>query len=619
MSLSASSAAPAVPITQSRVQAPFQSVEEAAFLGVSHSLCGQSWRRRPCDERTALTIAQRCSTSDVIARIAAARGATIESAGAYFSPSLKTGLPAPESLLDMDVAADRLAQAIGARETVTIFGDYDVDGATSSAMLKLYCRHFGTNAELFIPDRERDGYGPSPEAFEHLAASGAKLVITVDCGSNAHEALGRAAELGLEVVVVDHHLMGERPPSSALVNPNQAGDVSGLGGLSAGALTFLLLVAANKRLAGKGDALPDLLRWLDLVALSLICDVVPLVGPARVLAAQGLKVLGLRSNPGLSALADVADLKERPTAYHAGFLFGPRLNASGRLGDAKWAVELLTAGDEAAARPLAERLDRLNAERREIERDVLEAARSQAQHQIDASPDLPVLLVEGEDWRAGVIGIVAGRLKDQFDRPALVLTAQDNAPGAPAICVGSGRSVSGADLGEAIGAAADAGLLLKGGGHAMAAGLTVERARISELRAFLCERLGADVAEARKSKALWLDGAVAASGASADFARSVETLGPYGAGHPEPTFAVPSVKVAHARIVGEGHVSCRLTDLTGGSLRGIAFRSADTPLGEFLLNPGGRACHVAGRIRVDSWRGGASAQIHLEDAAISDA
>jgi len=586
----------------------------APFLGVERSIGGRRWRGRPGDERTALALAQRLGVPDVVGRVLAARGVEVEDAEGFLEPTLREYLPDPSHLLDMDPAAARIAAAIRRGEEVCVFGDYDVDGATSSALLKRFFDAVGGRLRVYIPDRMREGYGPNAAALERLAADGVRLLITVDCGTTAFEPLAAGVASGLEVIVVDHHQAEPQLPAGCLVvNPNRLDEASPHRTLAAVGLTFLLLVAVNRALReaghyGAGPA-PDLLRWLDMVALGTVCDVVALKGLNRVFVSQGLKVLAERGNLGLRALADIAGMDGRPGAFHLGFVLGPRINAGGRVGQADLGARLLTTADEMEAVAIAQTLDRLNAERRAIESGVLEAAMAEAEGKRQEA----LILVAGHGWHEGVIGIVAGRLKDRFRRPAFVLSLGDG------IAKGSGRSVPGVDLGAAVTAARQAGLLLNGGGHAMAAGLTVAEAQVGALEAFLTARIAPALAETPAADTLQLDGALAVRGATRELYDLLERAGPYGAGHPEPRFAVPSARVVRADVVGGEHVRAILSGADGGRLKGIAFRAGDSGLGLALLRSGGRPLHLAGKLRADDWQGRNSVQLTIEDAAYADA
>jgi len=586
---------------------------EPPFLGVARSLGGRVWRSRPGDERVALALAQRLGVPDVVGRVLASRGVALHDCESFLEPTLRDCLPDPSHLKDMDGAAERLAAAIRRGEQVAVFGDYDVDGATSSALLKRFFAAADAPLRIYIPDRVSEGYGPNAAALRRLASEGVSLVVTVDCGTTAFEALAAGRAAGLEIIVVDHHQAEPRlPDGCTVINPNRLDDASPHGSLAAVGLTFLLVVALNRTLRQAGwyreRSEPDLLRWLDLVALGTVCDVVPLKGLNRVLVAQGLKVLAERRNPGLRALADVAKMEARPGAFHLGFLLGPRINAGGRVGRADLGARLLTTDDEAEAVAIAQTLDRLNAERRTIEGALLQAALLQA----DERRDRPLILIAGRNWHEGVLGIVASRLKDRYRRPVFVLSITEG------IAKGSGRSVAGIDLGAAVTAARQAGLLINGGGHAMAAGITLEESRIPELENFLSARLAAASEAAESVDSLNLDGAVSLGGVNRQLFDLLERAGPYGAGHPEPRFAVPAARVVKAEVVGGEHVRAILSGGDGGRLTGIAFRVADTALGQALLAGQGRPLHLAGKLRADDWRGRNGVQLSIEDAAMPE-
>lgn len=588
------------------------------FLGVERSATGRAWASRLADERMALAIAQREGLPEIVARVLAGRGIAPEECAAYLAPSLKTLMPDPSTLADMDKAAKRVAEGIVKGEKIAVFGDYDVDGATSSALLHRFFKAVGNELRVHIPDRIREGYGPNAPALKRLKDEGIDLVVTVDCGTMAHKALGEAADHGLPSIVIDHHQAEvSLPPAFALVNPNRLDDTSGLGQLAAAGVTFLFLVALNRELRARGFydgdiAEPDLMQWLDLVALGTVCDVVPLTGLNRAFVAQGLRVMARRRNTGLAALADAAGMNGTPAPYHCGFQLGPRVNAGGRVGKSDLGVRLLTTEDAIEARDIAEALNRLNAERQAIEAQVLEEALMQVDERLSrmrANTPPPVIVASGKGWHPGVIGIVASRLKDKYERPTLIVAIDAKGEGK-----GSGRSLSGVDLGRAVTAALEAGLLVNGGGHAMAAGLTVREEKLEALEAFLSKRLADDVAVASEARALKLDGAIAARGATRDLFDLLQQAGPYGAGNSEPRFAVPSVRVVKADIVGKAHVRVILTGEDGGRLKAIAFRAAETPLGALLMDRGSGLIHVAGRLSADDWQGRRDVQFTIEDA-----
>ena len=587
--------------------------DKTAFLGVENSLEGKRWLAREVDDRQALAMSQRLQLPELVARVMAARGIGLDDADVFLNPTLRDLLPNPSQLVNMDLAAERLATAIMQNETIGIFGDYDVDGATSTALLRRFIEAQGGHANIYIPDRLKEGYGPNAPALLGMAQDGASLVLTVDCGTAAFEPLSAAREAGLDVIVVDHHAAEPNLPTAlAVINPNRLDDESGQGHLAAVGVAFLLVIAVNRVLRENNwyteRPEPDLMGWLDLVALGTVCDVVPLVGLNRALVTQGLKVMARRGNPGLVALADVGGVDEKPGAYHLGFILGPRVNAGGRVGTPGLGSQLLSTNSSAEAKEIALKLDALNRERRDIEDKVLNQALDQMASVSEASG--AVAFVAREGWHPGVLGIVASRLKDRFNRPACVLGVDDHG----LLATGSGRSVSGVDLGAAVIAAHQAGIIEKGGGHRMAAGFTLAHARIDDFRDFLNERIGTEIAEAGIKPTLRLDGSLTAAGAGIDVAETLQQLGPFGSGNAEPRFAVPSARIAFADRVGENHVRCKLESPEGGKLQGICFRSTDRPLGQGLLTAKGRPMHVAGRVRVNTWQGRSSPQLMIDDA-----
>lgn len=585
-------------------------------LGVARSANDNAWRERLSEAQSlaARTIAQRENLPEVLARVMAARGVLPEEALAFLSPSLKTLMPDPSALVAMDEAVARVADAVQDGTKIAIFGDYDVDGATSSALMASYLRWMGLDPVIHIPDRIIEGYGPNGPAIEGLYESGARLLVTVDCGSTSFEAFETARRLGLDVVVIDHHQVGEELPDvSALVNPNRQDDLSGQGHLAAVGVTFLFLVGLNRELRRRGafpnGRQPDLMQLLDLVALGTVCDVVPLQGLNRAYVMRGLDVMARRGNAGLSALADVARVNGPPAPYHLGFLLGPRINAGGRIGDAALGARLLTCAAPDEARAIAERLDQLNQERQAMEAQMLEQAEAQAVVSLDQS-DPAVLLTGSEDWHPGIVGLIASRLKEAHRRPAFAIAFDETGKG-----TGSGRSVQGVDLGKAVRQAVDMKLLAKGGGHAMAAGLTVERAKLEELNAFFNETLAADVEAASSKRELKVDGALTATGATVEFLQLMEKAGPFGAGHSEPVFAFPAHRIKFADVVGNGHVRVTLGSGDGTSLKAICFKAEDKPHGKMLLENRGRNLHVAGSLTIDTWQGVPKPQLRILDVA----
>lgn len=575
-------------------------------------MSGKRWRARLSDERAGLAIAQRNGLPEIVGRILAARDVPIEDVESYLNPTLSRLLPDPSRLKDMDQAVDRLVAAIESGESIAVFGDYDVDGATSAALLHGFFTAVGTDLRIYIPDRLTEGYGPNATALKRLAAEGVNVVITVDCGITAHEALAEAKAAGLDVIVVDHHVAEPKlPPASAVINPNRLDEEPGLGQLAAVGVAFMLVVALNRRLRAAGryasSQEPELFQWLDLVALGTVCDVVPLTGLNRAFVSQGLKIMARRGNRGIAALSDIAGLRDAPGAFHAGFILGPRVNAGGRVGEAGLGARLLSTDDGSEARTIAERLDGYNTERRQIEAEVLVDAVRQAESR--SRDDLAPVIVSGNGWHPGVIGIVASRLVEKFGRPAVVIALSDG------IGKGSGRSVRGVDLGAAVIAARQAGLLVNGGGHRMAAGLTVEEHSIGALAEFLCRRVADDYARNGFDPSLGVDGGMTLGGATLDFLTVLEQLEPFGNGNPEPRFAFPRVRVAKADVVGQSHVRCHLADEGSGRLGAIAFRSVDTELGRALLDARGGVLHLVGALRKNEWRGRKDVQLVIADAA----
>jgi single-stranded-DNA-specific exonuclease len=594
---------------------------EGYFLGVEHSLSGRRWLARcPAGESAASLgvmeeALRRAGIAPIEAKLLVARGGTPQTAARILSPRLKTELPEPLTLQDMDKAVDAILAAVAAGQTITILADYDVDGGTSGAMLLGWFKAMGAKANVFVPDRIVDGYGPSPKIVNKIKASGTDLLITVDCGAAAYDALNKAYAIGLDVVVFDHHLMHAAPPPAlAVVNPNRGDDTSGLGHLTAAGVVFVALVALNRaareRGMSEGKAPFDLLARLDLAALGTICDVAPLTGLNRAFVAQGLKVLGTLANPGLAALAVTSKLKDGGSVYAAGWVFGPRLNAGGRVGDSSLAVRLLSTSDSQEASEIAEELEVLNAERRAIEGNVLEEAIARVENGEAGPLDGPLLMLGAPGWHPGIIGIVAGRLKDRFHKPCIVIGSAD--PDDP-LAKGSGRSIAGVNLGAAISGAASAGTIIAGGGHAMAAGLTLEFAKLKSVHADLSARLRDEAIAATGARDLEIDALIGVAGAGADLIAAMEHVGPYGAGWPDPVFGFANVRPFAASIVGTGHIRLVLEDENGGKIRAIAFRANATPLGDALLarNP----LHVIARVKKDDWRGGDAVDCEILDAA----
>lgn len=591
--------------------------EYAPYLGVIASARGFQWRERldPAQSNAAVAISQRHDLPELLGRVLAARGIALEEVASVLDPTIKALMPDPSTLRDMDRAAARLADAIDAGERVAVFGDYDVDGACCAALLSRFLAHHGLAARIYIPDRMFEGYGPNTGAIEGLVAEGARLILTVDCGTTSFEPLAAAARLGADVVVVDHHQADERLPEvHALVNPNRNDDLSGLGYLSAAGVVFLLLVATTRELRRRGrygtqKPEPDLLALLDLVALSTVCDVVPLTGLNRAYVTRGLRVLHRRRNIGLTALLDAAGLSQPPTPYHLGFVLGPRINAGGRIGDAALGARLLAGANEVEARRIAELLEKLNRERKAIEARMLEEASAEAERMLEADPSLPVLVLGSGAWHKGVVGLVASRLTERFGRPACVIAWEQ------AVGTASLRSIAGVDIGAAVRAAVAAGHLVKGGGHAMAAGLTVAEPSLAALKEFLANELAQASLGARARAGLDIDGALTAGGASPELMQLIERAGPYGQGNPQPRFAFPAHRVRQARIIRDSHVRCVLEAADGARLDAVAFRSYGQPLGDLLAASDGMPLHVAGTLRRDSWNGRLRTELMIDDAA----
>jgi single-stranded-DNA-specific exonuclease len=592
--------------------------ETRLFLGVENSATGRAWRDR-LDERgavRALDIAQRHELPELLARILAGRDIETDAVAAFLDPTIKHAMPDPHVLTAMKEAAERIADAVTRGESVAIFGDYDVDGATSAALLARYLRQCGLAPLIHIPDRLFEGYGPNVEAVRALAERGATLLVCVDCGTTSIEPLVEAKKLGLDTVVIDHHQADEElPPAVAIVNPNRRDDLSGLGHLAAVGLTFMTVVALNRVLRGRGfwqagRSEPDLLALLDDVALGTVADVVPLIGLNRAFVAKGLIALRRRERAGHVSLMDVARLTGPPEAWHLGFLLGPRINAGGRIGRADLGVKLLLEDDPIEAAKIAGELDRLNQERQAIEQGTLAQAEAEASAALGIEEKGAVVVTAAEGWHPGVVGIVAGRLKEKFGRPAFAIALE---PGG--IGTGSGRSIAGVDIGRAVRRAVTEGLLLKGGGHAMAAGVTLRKGALAELRAFLEATLGADVETARRSSGLMIDGAVTAAAANAELIAMIERAGPFGSGNPEPVIALPAHTVTYAEDVGQAHVRVRLKSADGSGLNAIAFRAAGQKLGVALRNSRGQRVHAAGTFALDRWQGEERVQFKLTDIA----
>ncbi|PCI40999.1 MAG: single-stranded-DNA-specific exonuclease RecJ [Rhodospirillaceae bacterium] len=580
------------------------------------SLTGKRWLLKDADERQALAISQRLNVPEILGRVLADRGLDVEQAPDFLDPKLKTQLPDPLHLKDMDKAAERLSKAIQNAENIAIFGDYDVDGATSSAVLKRFIQGAGGKVLVYIPDRLEEGYGPNAPALLKLQKEGATLAITVDCGQTSFDALGEVADAGLDVIVIDHH-QGEAtlPKAVAVVNPNRMDETSPHGQMAAVGVSFLFAVATNAKLR---DAkwytaerkAPNLMDVLDIVALGTVCDVVPLAGVNRALVSQGLKVMATRQNLGLKALADAAGITEAPSAYHLGFVLGPRINAGGRVGESNLGQRLLTTHNAGEATAIAQRLCDLNTERQEIEAAVLDEATQILESRLAGGEPGPIVIVVGEGWHPGVIGIVASRLKEKYNRPACVISMLGDQGTA------SGRSIKGADLGAAVISARQAGILLKGGGHAMAAGFSVARDKLEELEKFLSKRMVEDLGENPPPPGLYIDAVTGVEGANYRLVKTLERLAPFGVSNPEPRFCIKNAKIVKADPVGadQSHVRLILTGEGGeGKLTAIAFRAFDSDLGPALVKHGGKPFTLIGRLRMNVWNGYESVQLMVDD------
>lgn len=591
------------------------SSDKRIFLDVRRSATGLVWEHRLNErqEMAALAIAQGQGISDIVARILAGRGVLAENAARFLDPTIRDLLPDPATLTDMQAAASRIATAIVKREKVAIFGDYDVDGAASSALLKRFLSHYGLDSEIYIPDRIFEGYGPNPDAMRELVARGARLIVTVDCGTNSAAAIDAALRAGAEVVVLDHHQVGGLlPVATAIVNPNREDDLSGQGHLCAAGVVFLALVQTvrvlRERLPDRPP--PDLLALLDLVALATVCDVVPLTGVNRAFVVKGLLAIRRQENAGLAALARVSRIGEPVNAFHLAFLIGPRINAGGRIGDAALGSRLLATDDPVEAGKIAETLDRLNQERQAMENDMLAEARAEADMELAGGSGPAVIVTASRKWHPGIVGLLASRLKDHARRPAFAIAFNANGVGS-----GSGRSVSGFDLGRLVREAVERGLIVKGGGHAMAAGITVEQDKLGALRAFFEERAAEDVFRLRNEESLRIDAALAADGATTDLLDALEKAGPFGMGHVSPVFVLPRHRLVDARLVGTSHVRADLRSDGGGRIQAIAFRAADSVLGDFLFKNRGATVHVAGSLSANHWNGNRTVQFRIIDAA----
>jgi single-stranded-DNA-specific exonuclease len=581
-------------------------------LGIEKSLTGRRWIWRPSEERLGLGLAEKLGLPELIGRLLAARGVTTEQAPDFLDPTLRAMLPDPSCIVDMDVAAARLAKAVLTQECIGVFGDYDVDGACSAALMVTVLRALGCRVLHHVPDRILEGYGPNTEAMRGMAEGGASLLICVDCGTTAHDAFAPLHNMA-DILVLDHHKADGAPPLiTATVNPNRLDCGSGLTGICATAVAFLACIALLRSLRAQGffaaRPQPDLLALLDLVALATICDVMPLTGLNRALVTQGLRVMAKRMRPGIAALLEVATLNDAPTAMHCGFALGPRINAAGRIAEADMGLRLLLTDDPHEARQLAATLDSVNRQRQAVEAGILKDAMAQASVQVEAG--CPVIMVAQDGWHPGVVGIVAGRLKEKFNRPALVGGITE------ALVKGSGRSVAGLDLGAAIIAARQSGLLLTGGGHAMAAGFSLPAENLPAFHAMLNECLAEALALPREAD-LMLEGVLAVSGADAALAQLVARLGPFGMGNEEPLFVLPRARVVKTDRIGKdgGTIRAMVEGEGGGRIKALLFRAKEDGLADALSRPGGAPLHLAGHLRAESWNGRISAGFFVTDAA----
>ncbi len=590
---------------------------DRGFLGVSHSVRGRFWQLASADTHTVSSLLRHSEMPEVMARAMAVRDIGEADVKDYLAPTVRDLLPNPSSLQDMDAAVERIVQAILSDEAIAVFGDYDVDGATSTALLIRYMRQVGKDVDIHIPDRITEGYGPNAPAVEALRARGADLLITVDCGVTSFAAISAARRAGLDVVILDHHQVEDSLPEAvAVVNPKRTDDTSGVDYLAAVGVVFLLLVGLNRSLRTKGyfssdRPEPNLMQLLDLVAFGTVCDVVPLKGVNRAFVTQGLKILAEGRNPGLTALINITAIKPPLGTYHIGFVMGPRINAGGRVGQSDLGARLLSCDDPDQAAMLAEELEQNNLARRDIEATALREAIAQVEQTMP--PDCRALVAAGENWHPGVVGLVASRLKERFNIPSCAVTFMGGQG------KGSGRSVDGVNLGAAILAAREAGVLVTGGGHAMAAGFTVERENLSKLCSFLSDHVKQQAGQEKPLVPVTVDGAIDIHAAGPDLVESLSRMEPFGAGNDEPRFAVPSVRIGRADVVGNNHIRAFAFGSNGGRLKLIAFRAVETDLGRALLNHRDRQMHLLGALRADNWNGRRGVQFVVEDAAFVDA
>ncbi|MEM6411402.1 MAG: single-stranded-DNA-specific exonuclease RecJ [Pseudomonadota bacterium] len=593
------------------------SLTDEAFLDVSSSLGGRRWLLARYDESLARQLSAKLGGDDLLGRLLAGREVIPSDVDRFLAPTLRDTFPDPSSFADMDKAAELTLDAILDGRKVTVFADYDVDGGTASAILTRYFRSWGRALGLYVPDRLTEGYGPSPQAFQQLKNSGQELVITVDCGAAARDALSEARRIDLPVIVLDHHLMqGDVPDCAALVNPNRPDCSSNAGHLAGAGVAFVFAAAINRLAKKRGitpssGTLPDLMQWLDLCALGTLCDMAPLKDVNRAFAIQGLKIMARNGNPGIRALADVSGIGEINSVYHATFMLGPRLNAGGRISDPRLAAKLLATDDRAEALAIAERLHAVNDERKALETSILDAATAQAERKLADNPDLPVLVASGEGWHPGVIGIVAGRLKDKFHLPSIVIGWGD---GLGPVAKGSARSVSGINIGDVISEAAQEGRLLSGGGHAMAGGLSVQPDDIDAFSEWISERLTGRAKDLAQARHLSIDAVLSPGAVTVDTYDTISRIGPFGADAPEPMFAIQDIEITQSRAIGENHLKFTAED-GGGQIECLAWRARDTALGDAII--GGGRLHLAGRLKLNEWNGRKRAQFEVADAALA--
>jgi single-stranded-DNA-specific exonuclease len=587
------------------------------FLGVERSALGRPWRDRldMAGQARALSLAQLQGHGDILSRVLSGRGIGPDTSEDYLDPSLRRLMPDPDCLKDMAAAAAAIANAIERGDKIAIFGDYDVDGAASSALLADYLESCGLSPIVYIPDRIFEGYGPNSLAIQSLAQAGVRLLIAVDCGTMSHEPLAEARRLGIDPIVLDHHQAPETLPDALIVNPNRQDDVSQLGQLCAAGIVFMTLVALHRVLRRRGffssRPEPDLLAGLDLVALATIADVAPLSGLNRAFVTKGLAVMRRRARPGLTALFDVAKVDGPPTSYHLGFLIGPRINAGGRIGDAALGARLLSIADAGEAMRIAGELDRLNRERQALESETLDEAEAQAQASLGDADAAATVVVASEGWHPGVVGLVASRLKDKFQRPAFAISLSNNGVSG----TGSGRSIPGVDIGRVVRAAVVAGILVKGGGHAMAAGITIQRERLEDFRVFLHAALSEKVAEGRAPQVLLIDAALTAAGATPNLMAALERAGPFGSANAEPVFVMPAHRLIDVSEVGNGHIRLRAQAGDGTKIDGVAFRARGQPLDHALRAARNAPVHLAGTLSLNCWGGSARVQLRILDLA----